>query len=132
MFGEGRKIVQKSADRWRCNSNVRGKTKNGFIKHKNVVSSAFLWQLCLLCACHILVICISPDNENPYSAIYRQIFELFFFLRQTKFHCLTIVLLKYQVILTSSFKIIDFWNRNFNYNHPVYLIENNYFTFIEL
>ena len=38
MFGEGIIIVQKSADRWRCKSNIRGNTKNGFVKHRNVVS----------------------------------------------------------------------------------------------
>ena len=51
----------------------------------------------------------------------RRFLNYFFFLRRTKFHSPTIVLLKYQVILTSSFKIIHFWNRNFNYNHPVHV-----------
>lgn len=46
-------------------------------------------------------------------------FWTIFSLRRTKFHCLTIVLLKYQVILTTSFKIIDFWYCSLNHNHPV-------------
>ena len=32
LFGEGRKIIQKSTDRWCCKSNVKGKTKNGLVK----------------------------------------------------------------------------------------------------
>lgn len=31
-------MVPKCADGWRCKGNVRGKTKNGFVKHRNVVS----------------------------------------------------------------------------------------------